>query len=613
MVVLHDLRSIAGLICVLLVTQSLPAQTLMCKEVFANTRIFEFDSKGTSISNIADARDLIHYSDRIVLRKPQIIDRNSYIKIMTDPKVQEMENMSWDRGSAIQSFESLLGEGNSARSNSFSATIVDRQSKKVIGFIFLYKNEMGQWELGYDIAPNAWGKGYATESVMLFLNSHSDIYKNQTVVARIADSNIGSQRVVEKIGFKYSKDEATYGSPKTEKTKVYVLNPEQIGPVNGLPHFLKLPLELRLDFGGPAKPTEEVLAQYSTLLESSLFAGLKGFQNSKYFNEFLKRKGIQLKNGFFDDPNVRSSVAGYLQQIFRNFSGQPLRNIQNASLKKALQGHGLANFDATKDSREILHSLSLKNTEQILQGKNHISDPKMAEVEKAVRDLDFDFVHNTNLLKTSSQSELLSSYWLEEIGFSGGLNTSLFNKHFLHSDDQVFFFIYPTKRGVKTGEGSEYGSDSIHLKSRYAAENGWISAFVMYPTDLMKASKTLRLKEYDQLRENFENISEHSREQQSEFLMDHVEIAQKMKNQLYRLDFTVADFSHWVKTQLLISLKDLKSQNPTEYENAIGILRSGDFRKMNGLLRRYVFGPLGIVGEFELKIPVAVPLEGIWK
>jgi RimJ/RimL family protein N-acetyltransferase len=58
------------------------------------------------------------------------------------------------------------------------------------------------WEIGYSIAPNERGKGYATEAVTIMVDY---IFLSKEIVriqAHIDPRNIASQKVVEKNGFK---------------------------------------------------------------------------------------------------------------------------------------------------------------------------------------------------------------------------------------------------------------------------------------------------------------------------------------------------------------------------------------------------------------------------
>ena len=56
----------------------------------------------------------------------------------------------------------------------------------------------GEWEVGYWIGKEFWGKGIATQALLLFLG----FVKTRPLYAHVARHNIGSRRVLEKCGFK---------------------------------------------------------------------------------------------------------------------------------------------------------------------------------------------------------------------------------------------------------------------------------------------------------------------------------------------------------------------------------------------------------------------------
>ena len=56
----------------------------------------------------------------------------------------------------------------------------------------------GEWEVGYWIGKEYWGKGIATQALLLFL----DLVKIRPLYAHVAKHNIASRRVLEKCGFR---------------------------------------------------------------------------------------------------------------------------------------------------------------------------------------------------------------------------------------------------------------------------------------------------------------------------------------------------------------------------------------------------------------------------
>ncbi len=61
----------------------------------------------------------------------------------------------------------------------------------------------GEWEVGYWIGKEYWGKGIATKALVLFL----DLVKTRPLYAHVVKHNIASRRVLEKCGFKVTVEE----------------------------------------------------------------------------------------------------------------------------------------------------------------------------------------------------------------------------------------------------------------------------------------------------------------------------------------------------------------------------------------------------------------------
>ena len=79
--------------------------------------------------------------------------------------------------------------------------IITNDSGKNIGYIQICKLEDGTWEIGYHIAKNFTGKGYATEAVKAFLPAMAKKLNIKEVYGICLAENLASVRVLEKCGF----------------------------------------------------------------------------------------------------------------------------------------------------------------------------------------------------------------------------------------------------------------------------------------------------------------------------------------------------------------------------------------------------------------------------
>ena len=79
-------------------------------------------------------------------------------------------------------------------SNILKTIVFDGQ---VAGNIVGWENT-GEWEVGYWIGKEYWGRGVATQALLLFLG----LVKTRPLYAHVVKHNIGSRRVLEKCGFR---------------------------------------------------------------------------------------------------------------------------------------------------------------------------------------------------------------------------------------------------------------------------------------------------------------------------------------------------------------------------------------------------------------------------
>ncbi len=83
------------------------------------------------------------------------------------------------------------------------ASIVLKSTQEIIGaaMIFNFDREAKHAEIGYVFHVDHWGNGYGTETVSLMNNFAFESLNLHKLHAHVVDSNIGSNRVLEKNGF----------------------------------------------------------------------------------------------------------------------------------------------------------------------------------------------------------------------------------------------------------------------------------------------------------------------------------------------------------------------------------------------------------------------------
>ena len=85
--------------------------------------------------------------------------------------------------------------------------VVEKSSGEFIGFAGLkYLEDLDEVDLGYRFIFSKWGKGYATEASKACVDFGFNELNLKKIIAFVLPDNIGSVRVLEKLGFEYEKD-----------------------------------------------------------------------------------------------------------------------------------------------------------------------------------------------------------------------------------------------------------------------------------------------------------------------------------------------------------------------------------------------------------------------
>ncbi|MFT4412222.1 GNAT family N-acetyltransferase [Fredinandcohnia humi] len=155
-------------------------------------------------------------TERLHVRKMTASDATELFKIWSDPVVTQfmnIENMTEEK----QAIDIINYLGNLADENkAIRYSIIERNTNKIIGSCG-YNSldfENSKCEIGYEIAHQYWGKGYASEAIsMLLENAFNNLNLNR-VEAKVEIDNVASVKVLQKLNFTY---EGTLR--QTEKSK----------------------------------------------------------------------------------------------------------------------------------------------------------------------------------------------------------------------------------------------------------------------------------------------------------------------------------------------------------------------------------------------------------
>lgn len=166
-------------------------------------------------------------TDRLVLRPFKVSDAQEVFDTWTnDDEVSRF--MRWTTHKNVEETKTWLREeeNNCKSKEYYTWGITLKQTGKLIGSIaaFLRPNEDNRYEVGYGLGKDYWGQGYATEAlkcVMDFLINEVGI---KNFICKHAKLNPASGSVMQKVGFKYVRDDYYENFDKTKKYECSVYN-----------------------------------------------------------------------------------------------------------------------------------------------------------------------------------------------------------------------------------------------------------------------------------------------------------------------------------------------------------------------------------------------------
>ncbi len=85
----------------------------------------------------------------------------------------------------------------------FAFAVRQKTDNRLVGEVSLSKIEIAQASLGFSVAPDFWGRGYASEMASRIIEYGFKDLKLHRIFANIAIENKASKRVAEKIGMSY--------------------------------------------------------------------------------------------------------------------------------------------------------------------------------------------------------------------------------------------------------------------------------------------------------------------------------------------------------------------------------------------------------------------------
>jgi RimJ/RimL family protein N-acetyltransferase len=130
-----------------------------------------------------------------LLREVRDTDLDVLFSHWTDPEANRVAAFAPADPSDREAFDERWRR---IRESDDSTALVIEVDGKVVGSISSWTNE-GEREVTYWIGREHWGQGIATRALAEFL---AEVERTRPIQASTADDNVGSQRVLEKCGFR---------------------------------------------------------------------------------------------------------------------------------------------------------------------------------------------------------------------------------------------------------------------------------------------------------------------------------------------------------------------------------------------------------------------------
>jgi len=145
-------------------------------------------------------------TNRLLLRKIELNDLDDIFEFSSDPEVAH--HMTWEvnrsKEETFNNFVSVVVE-NDKKGQSGDWAIILKENKKVIGTCSFidWSNEHSNAEIGYVLNRNYWGKGFATEAIKELIKFGFEKIDLKRIQGRCDIDNIGSEKVMLKIGMSF--------------------------------------------------------------------------------------------------------------------------------------------------------------------------------------------------------------------------------------------------------------------------------------------------------------------------------------------------------------------------------------------------------------------------
>jgi RimJ/RimL family protein N-acetyltransferase len=148
-------------------------------------------------------------TERLILKLYEARDHENLIRLFTDPEVMKfVDDGVFSTEKAENLWQRLMSDFYPTGKSTIYA-VFSRTDHQYIGHASIRPRptKPDQWEIGYILKVEQWGKGYATEIAEKLVEFGFHELNLEAVFATVDTDNFGSIRVLEKVGMRHYRDE----------------------------------------------------------------------------------------------------------------------------------------------------------------------------------------------------------------------------------------------------------------------------------------------------------------------------------------------------------------------------------------------------------------------